>query len=140
MKTILCATVLIALFGAFTAANPVFEELSVVEVDDAMWVRIPKTYIADISETTDNAEEDVPTGHIRSRRSPNDDSKKIYIQGNHDRKAGTNVYVQGQARVWQSQNKLNEVHAHGSYGQHFGGPGGRSPPSYGGGLTYTRRF
>lgn len=55
-------------------------------------------------------------------------------------KAGTNVYVDGQARLWQSQNKRHEIHGQGSYGQHFGGPYGNSRPNYGGGLVYRHRF
>lgn len=59
--------------------------------------------------------------------------------GSHS-KAGTNIYLDGERRVWQSQNRNNEVHLGGSYGQHFGGPSGRSPPSFGGHATYVHRF
>lgn len=123
MNSFMCALVLIAVFGAFVSANPVFEDSSVREKDDR-WNHIQRI------------------GPSRIRRSPQNDSKKhrIYVDGNHDRRAGTNIYVQGQTRLWQSQNKRNEIHAQGSYGQHFGGPSGRSPPSYGAGLTFTRRF
>lgn len=129
MKTLFCFAVIIAAFG--TLAFPFDSESSAV---DEKFDRgnIPKTYVVKV--------EDNSLDHIRSRRSPKDDRTKINVEGNHDRRAGTNIYVQGEHRVWQSPNKLNEVHVNGNYGQHFGGPGGRSPPSYGGGVTYVRRF
>ena len=141
MNTLLCATVIIALFGTITSAYPSFDTKSTfVEVEDALWVRIPKTFVASSDIETENSDESKLLEHSRNRRSPGDDRTKIYAEGSHDRRGGTNVYVQGQHRVWQSENKMNEIHANGQFGQHFGGPGGRSPPSYGGGLTFTRRF
>ncbi|XP_031621635.1 uncharacterized protein LOC116339741 [Contarinia nasturtii] len=126
MKSLFCFAVIVAAFGTLAFPSDVDEKY--------VWVRVPKTYLTNIDA------EIQPLDHIRSRRSPEDDRTKIYAEGNHNRKAGTNVYVQGEQRVWQSPNKLNEVHVNGNYGQHFGGPGGRSPPSFGGGVTYTRRF
>lgn len=133
MNSLLCATVLIAVFGVFISANPVFKESSFVKFSNVMRDHSP--------ETETNVESE-PLKHSRSQRSAQMDPKKhnIYAEGSHNRRTGTNIYVQGQTRVWQSPNKLNEVHVQGNYGQHFGGPGGRSPPSFGGGVTYTRRF
>ncbi|XP_055308251.1 uncharacterized protein LOC129572333 [Sitodiplosis mosellana] len=135
MNTLLCATVVIAVFGAIASAYPSFDE-----VEDASWNRIPKTFVTSSDMEIENQDEVKPLEHDRSRRSPGDDRTKIYAEGSHDRRGGSNIYVQGQHRVWQSQDKKNEIHANGQFGQHFGGPGGRSPPSYGGGLTYSRRF
>lgn len=141
MKYSLCITVVIAVFGAIASAYPSFDmESSVVEVEDALWIRIPKTFIANSELENENHDEVKPLEHSRNRRSPGDDRTKVFAQGSHDRRGGSNIYVEGQHRIWQSQNKKNEVHANGNFGQHFGGPGGRSKPSYGGGLTYTRRF
>lgn len=117
MKVLLCATVIIAVFGAFALAYPSVDvESPTVEFEDGFLV------------------------HSRNRRSPDQNLPKIYAEGSHDRRAGSNIYVQGQQRLWLSQNGRNEIHAQGSYGQHFGGPGGRSPPSFGGGLMYRHRF
>lgn len=141
MNTLLCVSVVIAIFVATVSAYPSFDtETSVVEKEDALWVRIPKTLITTSDIETEQHHEVVPLEQIRSRRSPKDDRTKIYAEGNHDRRGGSNIYVQGQHRLWQSQDKMNEIHANGQFGQHFGGPGGRSPPSYGGGLSYTRHF
>lgn len=54
--------------------------------------------------------------------------------------SGTNVYAAAQTQVFQSDNKAHEVHVQGSYGQHFGGPWGKSKPSYGGGVGYKFNF
>lgn len=71
-----------------------------------------------------------------------EEDKRFHVNGevNHSRGQGTNVYVDGQARVYQSDNKRHEVHVNGQYGQHLGGPYGNSRPSYGGGVQYTHRF
>lgn len=132
MNTLLCA-VLIVVVSTLISANPVFKEASFINDDDTLNQHIPKTYLPAKVE---------PLKHSRSQRSPQIDPEKlkVFAQGSHSRQAGTDLYVQGQARVWQSQNKLNDFHVQGNYGQHFGGPGGRSPPSFGGGITYTRRF
>lgn len=148
MKVFLCATaVLIALFGAITSATPVFEKSSVVEVDDAMWLRIPKTYT---KEMNDNAKELESTKHIRSRRSPQSPQfnwtppaeppkTQIFATGSNS-KSGTDIFAKAQTQVWQSNNKRHEINVQGSYGQHFGGPWGNSRPSYGGGAGYTFHF
>lgn len=67
------------------------------------------------------------------------DGTRLNGGGGHGR-SGTDIQLQGSQRVWQSDNRNHEVHAQGSYGQHFGGPSGRSPPSYGGGVGYTYHF
>lgn len=133
MNSLLCATVLITVLGVLTSANPVLKDSSSIKFDDALRDRLLETH---------STVKVKPLIHIRSQRSAQMDPNKhnIYVQGNHDRRAGTNIYVQGQTRVWQSPNRLNEVRVQGTYGQHFGGPGGRSPPSFGGGISYTRRF
>lgn len=64
----------------------------------------------------------------------------VVAEGNHDRRTGANIHVDGQARLWQSQNQRHEVHGQGSYGQHIGGPYGNSKPIFGGGLIYRHRF
>lgn len=72
-----------------------------------------------------------------------DDSKPIEInraEVSYTRGKGTDVYVDAQARVFQSDNKRHEVHVHGQYGQHLGGPYGNSRPSYGDGALYTFHF
>lgn len=78
-----------------------------------------------------------------SARPEGDDSKRFEIKSaevTHTHGQGTNVYVDGRARVYQSDDKRHEVHVNGQYGQHLGGPYGNSRPSYGGGVEYTYHF
>lgn len=133
MNNLLCATVLIAVVSTLVSANPVFEKSSLINDDDAWLEHASGTYLPATA---------APLKHSRSERSAQNDSDKFKLSGGggHSRQSGTDIYLQGQARVWQSPNKLNEVHVNGNYGQHFGGPYGRSPPSLGGGLTFVRRF
>lgn len=130
MNILLCVTVLIAVFGGIISANPLNRSPN-LESDHLLDDRL---------KSSESSEELVLA---RSRRSPQqaDPSKRtnIYAEGNHS-KAGTNIFVQGQHRVWQSPNRMNDIHLQGNYGQHFGGPYGRSPPSFGGGITFTHRF
>nr|ABG21230.1 diptericin [Mayetiola destructor] len=82
-------------------------------------------------------------GALGSARPSRDDSKPFEInraEVTHTHGKGTDVYVDGQARVYQSDNKRHEVYVNGQYGQHLGGPYGNSRPSYGGGVSYTHRF
>lgn len=127
MNCLLCATVLIAVFSAFISANPVFKEEDVTQ---------------DHSGKSNFIEKEEPLKHSRSRRSAQFGLKDphIFINGNYDRKAGTNIDVKGQTQVWQSPNKRNEIGVQGNYGQRFGGPGGNSPPNFGGGVKYTFHF
>lgn len=132
MNKILCLTTIVAVFGVFASAELSFDTASsVVEVEDALWIRIPKMHVIlnDVNEAV----------HSRSRRSEPEQKTHISGGGGHG-KGGTDISIQGQTRVWQSPNGRNEIHAHGQYGQHFGGPGGRSPPSVGGGIIFRRRF
>lgn len=103
-------------------------------MDDSILVKLDKVNINDSVDVIDQVI------LLRNRRQANDPRFRGNLNIDHSRQSGTNVYAQGQARVWRSDNGRNEVHANGQYGQHFGGPGGRSPPSYGGGLIYTHRF
>lgn len=131
MKHFLCVALVIALFGVVALAEPDFDgSSSIVESDDALWVRIPKSYVINM----ENAE---PTLLNRHRRS---EPKTQINGGGGSGKGGTDVYVQGQTSVWKSPNGKNEVNVNGNYGQHFGGPGGSSRPSVGGGVSFTRRW
>lgn len=60
--------------------------------------------------------------------------------GGHNPHTGTDLSLNGQARLWQSQNQRHEIHGQGSYGQHLGGPYGNSQPNLGGGVLYRYRF
>lgn len=77
-------------------------------------------------------DEKKPSGHSHNRRSLHDHNQ-LNIQGNHDSRKGA-------MRIWQSQNGRNEIQAFANYNQHVGGPPGRSPPSYGGGVIFIHRF
>lgn len=53
-------------------------------------------------------------------------------------KTETDVFVNGEKTVRRNGN--NELHIHADFGQYFGGPQGRSPPSYEGRVHNVRRF
>lgn len=144
-------------FGAFTVAHPTFETLTVDE-EDSVWIKVPKSYVTNIvdsmngvniegeSDVSAEAEETAESNveHRRNRRSdqqnPLDKPFSLNAQVNHSRQSGTNVNADATARLWQSQNQRHEIHGTAQYGQHFGGPYGRSPASVGIGGIYRHRF
>lgn len=123
MNSLLCATLLLLVgFSAITSANPIFKESKLGNGDYG------------VEHTRSKRGDDYPTATI--------DPEKFRLErfeGGSGRD-GTDFFAQARARVWQSQNGNNDLHITGNYGQHFGGPYGNSPPSYGGGLTFTHRF
>lgn len=60
---------------------------------------------------------------LGSARPNGDDSKRFNVNEavNHIYGKGTDVYVDDQARVYQSDSKRHEVHVNGQYGQHLCG-------------------
>lgn len=62
------------------------------------------------------------------------------IDANHARHFGTDVNAQGNVNLWKSHNGRSQLDGTANYNQHFGGPFGRSRPSYGGGLNFVHRF
>lgn len=73
---------------------------------------------------------------------PLTDGKTFDVRGGggHTRGQGSDVYLAGQTRLYQSQNQRHEVHGGATYGQHIGGPYGSSRPNVGAGASYTYRF
>lgn len=53
---------------------------------------------------------------------------------------GTDVAIEAQRRLWESQNGRNSLDGQANYNQHFGGPAGRQRPNYGAGLMFRHRF
>lgn len=141
MKFLLCIT-LIGVFGGFAASYPA--NIVVLGEDDTHLLRTlmdsdlqlgepeEKVYWPDIVDGS-------PEVSIRQRRSPQNPPFSIQGQGGSGRQ-GTDISLGASGRVWQSQNNRNELHAHGNYGRHFGGPSGASRPNYGAGLTFIHRF
>lgn len=66
-------------------------------------------------------------------------SPQFYAEGGHG-KSGTNLHIQGQTQLWQSENQRHQLFGRGGYGQHLGGPSGNSKPNFNAGLTYQFRF
>lgn len=158
MNSIWSVLLVVIGFGAFSVAHPTSFETLAVDVEDAVWIKVPKSYVATIVDSmngvnievqSDVSAEEVETGiasveHKRNRRSdqqnPLDKPFSVNAEANHSRQSGTNVNADATARLWQSQNQRHEVHGTAQYGQHFGGPYGRSPASVGGGFIYRHRF
>ncbi|KAG4077534.1 hypothetical protein HA402_002961 [Bradysia odoriphaga] len=62
------------------------------------------------------------------------------VDANHARHFGTNLNAEGNVNLWRSPNGRSQLDGAANYNQHFGGPGGRSRPNYGGGLNFSHRF
>lgn len=142
----------IAIFGIFaflsqlSSAHPVESH-----ADNSILVKLNRTslnhrsfssplleeYIQQTDDSVHAVDQEI---YLRVRRQANDPRFQGNLNVDHSRQSGTNVYAEGQARLWRSENARNDIHANGHYGQHFGGPGGRSPPNYGAGLMFTHRF
>jgi len=74
-------------------------------------------------------------------KSKNTDQQRWMLDGGYNKdQSGKDFHIQGQAPVWTSDNKRHEFDVAGHYGQHYGGPYGNSPPSYGAGGIYRFRF
>lgn len=156
MNSVVSMVLVIVAFSVFAAAYPVSIETSEVEAEDELWVKLPMSHIQSVHDPVGGAgvfraEKEsalLNVQHHRNRRSaqnneprhPLDKPFNLNAEVNHSRQSGTNVYADGTARLWQSQNQRHEIHGNANYGQHFGGPYGRSPPSFGGGLIYRHRF
>lgn len=57
-----------------------------------------------------------------------------------NRQAGTNVNLDAQARLWQSQNRKSTLDGNANYQRNFGGQFGTGRPNYGVGLNFRHRF
>ncbi|KAL7736858.1 hypothetical protein ACLKA6_015692 [Drosophila palustris] len=80
-------------------------------------------------------------GSVLAYPYPKEEENRFQLDGGYNSdKSGRDFHVEGQVPVWTSDNKRHEVDVSGHYGQHFGGPYGNSPPSYGGGVGYRFRF
>lgn len=71
---------------------------------------------------------------------PNGKTWDVHGVGGHTRGQGSNVYLAGQTRLFQSKNDRHELHGGATYGQHIGGPYGSSRPNVGVGGSYVYRF
>ncbi|XP_037040242.1 uncharacterized protein LOC119077157 [Bradysia coprophila] len=75
--------------------------------------------------------------HPRQKRQ---DRGSVTTTVERNRQAGTNVNVDAQARLWQSQNRQSTLDANANYQRNFGGQFGTGRPNYGAGLTFRHRF
>lgn len=62
------------------------------------------------------------------------------LDANHARHMGTDINTQGNVNLWKSHNGRSQLDGTANYNQHYDGPGGRRPPSYGGGINFIHRF
>lgn len=99
------------------------------EVDS---LRLPRS-LDQLQETIESAG---LTDNVESGRA----KRQLFVQGGGGPKQGYDIYAQGRAKLWESQNQRNSLHGTASYSQHLGGPYGNSRPNVGGGLTFTHRF
>lgn len=81
--------------------------------------------------------EDVFHSHPRQKRQ---DRGSVTTTVERNRQTGTNVNVEAQARLWQSQNRQSTLDANANYQRNFGGQFGTGRPNYGAGLTFRHRF
>ncbi|XP_037040238.1 uncharacterized protein LOC119077155 [Bradysia coprophila] len=84
-----------------------------------------------------NLDEEVFDSHPRQKRQ---DRGSVSTTVERNRQAGTNVNVEAQARLWQSQNRQSTLDANANYQRNFGGQFGTGRPNYGAGLTFRHRF
>lgn len=75
--------------------------------------------------------------HARQKRQ---DRGSVTTTVERSRQTGTNVNVEAQARLWQSQNRQSTLDANANYHRNFGGQFGTGRPNYGAGLTFRHRF
>lgn len=76
----------------------------------------------------------IAIAHRQRRAAQNKNSVNVGVDhGRH----GTNVAIEAQRRLWQSQNGRSTLDGQASYNQHFGP---RSPPNYGVGVQFRHRF
>lgn len=71
---------------------------------------------------------------------PNGKTWDVHGAGGHTRGQGSDVYLAGQTRLYQSKNERHEFHGGATYQQHIGGPYGSSRPNVGVGGSYVYRF
>lgn len=62
------------------------------------------------------------------------------VDANHVRHFGTDLNAQGNVNLWRANNGRSQLDGTANYNQHFGGPGGRSRPNYGAGISFVHRF
>ncbi|KAL3265366.1 hypothetical protein HHI36_009573 [Cryptolaemus montrouzieri] len=62
----------------------------------------------------------------------------VNLGASNTRGFGTDLSATGNANIWRNGN--SRLDATGSYGRHFGGPGGTGRPNWGVGLNFNHRF
>lgn len=86
-------------------------------------------------EFASDADQPLTFAVYRPRRAA-DNGNSVSVAVDHGRH-GTNVGVEAQRRLWQSQNGRSTIDGQANYNQHFGP---RSPPNYGVGVQFRHRF
>nr|CAD7423904.1 unnamed protein product [Timema monikensis] len=71
------------------------------------------------------------TQHARVRR------QSVKVDATHSQGGGTLVSAQGAGTVWRSGDRQAQVDLNGHASRLYGGPGGNSPPTFGGGASYN---
>lgn len=88
-------------------------------------------------------EDDEPGQHeieIDLNRQKRQDRGSITTTVERNRQTGTNLNVEAQARLWQSQNRQSTLDGTANYQRNYGGQFGTGRPNYGVGLNFIHRF
>lgn len=119
-------SILVLLFAiVFTSAMAVAAPIAVTDIiDSADW----------------SADDRQQLNPERTRRQLANNNKNTVNVGVDHSRQGTNVAVDAQRRLWESQNRRSSLDGQANYNQHFGGPAGRQRPNYGVGLMFRHRF
>lgn len=77
---------------------------------------------------------------VVSHRQKRQDRGSVSATVDRNRQSGTNVNLEAQARLWQSQNRQSTLDGNANYQRNFGGQFGTGRPNYGVGLNFRHRF
>lgn len=74
------------------------------------------------------------------KREKRQDRGSVSATVERNRQAGTNLNLEAQARLWQSQNRRSTLDGTANYQRNYGGQFGTGRPNYGVGLNFIHRF
>lgn len=74
------------------------------------------------------------------KREKRQDRGSVSATVERNRQAGTNLNLEAQARLWQSQNRRSTLDGTANYQRNYGGQFGTGRPNYGVGLNFVHRF
>lgn len=73
-------------------------------------------------------------------KTDNSPSVRLEGEGNAQKHEGAHIRLDGDRRIYQSDNGNHEVYVGGTYEQHLGGPSGNSQPSWEARTGYSYHF